>query len=291
MTVFEHVTHAAGELARTGVSPDRAAFDAEVLARHVLGWNRAQYLAERRGEAPPGFAGRFGDLVSRRRCHEPVAYITGTREFWGLDFEVTREVLIPRPDTELIVEAVLAVLADEPPQVIVDVGTGSGCLAVALAHEFPAARVTATDVSRTALVVARRNAARHGVESRVQFVQADLLEGIALEADVIVSNPPYVATLAAPGLPPAVRDHEPAIALFGGPAGLDAIGRLLAQAARCLRPNGLLVWEFGYDHEEGVRALIARGGWRFEHLREDLQGIPRVAVVRRAPSRCDVSAS
>jgi len=282
MTILDHVRRAAGELADAGIGADRAAFDAEVLARHVLGWDRARYLAERRlDEAPAGFAVSFGDLIGRRRGREPVAYITGTREFWGLELEVTRDVLIPRPESELIVEETLAACAGAPPRAIVDVGTGSGCLAVALAHEFQDAHVTATDVSLTALVVARRNAVRHGVAGRVRFVQTDLLEGLALEADVIVSNPPYVASLAAPALAPDVRDHEPAVALYGGPTGLDTISRLLAQAARCLRPGGLLAWEFGYDHEDDVRALIARGGWRLERIGEDLLGIPRVAVVRR----------
>ena len=282
MTIHDHVRCAAGELAEAGIGGDRAALDAELLARHVLGWDRARYLAERRGPAPAGFAVRYGDLVTRRRRREPAAYIVGTREFWGLELEVTPDVLIPRPETELIVEQTLAACAGAPPRTIVDVGTGSGCLAVALACEFEHARVTATDVSHSALTVARRNAARHGVASRVGFVQTDLLEGVALEADVIVSNPPYVASLAAPSLLPDVRDHEPAVALYGGPAGLDVIGRLLAQAARCLRPAGLLVWEFGYDHEDDIRALIARGGWQLERIGEDLQGIPRVAVVRRA---------
>jgi len=281
MTIHDHVRQAAGELAEAGIGDDRAAFDAELLARHVLGWDRARYLADRRGPAPDGFAARFSDLVGRRRRREPAAYIVGTREFWGLELEVTPDVLIPRPESELIVEQTLAACADAPPRAIVDVGTGSGCLAVALACEFAEARVTATDVSRSALAVARRNAARHGVAARVGFVQADLLDGLALEADVIVSNPPYVSTLAAPSLLPDVRDHEPAVALFGGTAGLDVIGRLLPQAARCLRAGGLLVWEFGYDHEDQVRALIATGDWRLERIGEDLQGIPRVAVVRR----------
>jgi len=282
MTIHELVRRAAGELAEAGIGADRAAFDAEVLARHVLGWDRAQYLAERRGEAPDGFSVRFGDLVGRRRLREPVAYITGTREFWGLELEVTPDVLIPRPESELIVEQALAACAGAPPRLVVDVGTGSGCLAIALAREWPGARVAATDLSHTALVVARRNAARHGVAARVRFVQTDLVEGLALEADAIVSNPPYVASLAAPSLVPDVRDHEPSVALYGGTAGLDVIERLIEQAGRCLRPDGLLVWEFGYDHEDHVRALIARGGWRLERIGEDLQGIPRVAVVRRA---------
>lgn len=281
MTIHDHVRRAADELAGAGIGGERAAFDAEVLARHALGWDRARYLAERRGEAPAGFAVRFEGLVGRRRLREPVAYITGTREFWGLEFEVTPDVLIPRPESELIVEQALAARAGAPPRRVVDVGTGSGCLAIALAREWPDARVTATDVSRTALVVARRNAARHGVLPRLRFVQADLLDGVAPEADVIVSNPPYVASLAAPSLLPDVRDHEPSVALFGGPAGLDVIERLLAQAARGLRPGGVLLWEFGYDHEDHVRALIARGGWHLDRIGEDLQGIPRVAVVRR----------
>lgn len=282
MTIFDYVSRAASELAASGISAERARFDAEVLARHVLGWDRARYLSERRGNPPVDFGARFGDVVGRRLLHEPVAYIIGTREFWGLEFEVTPAVLIPRPETELVVEAALEAMAGDAPRDIVDVGTGSGCLAVVLATLFTEARVTAIDIAPGALAVARRNAARHGVASRVRFVRTDLLEGISGQADVIVSNPPYVASLAAPALQPEVRDHEPALALFSGPAGLDAIERLLAQAARCLRPGGRLIWEFGFGHEETMRGLISKGGWTLEQLREDLQGIPRVAVVRRA---------
>jgi len=280
MNIFDYVSRAASELATSGISADRARFDAEVLARHVLGWDRARYLADRRGEAPADFGPRFDTVVGRRLLREPVAYIVGTREFWGLEFEVTPAVLIPRPETELVVEEVVAAAAGDPPRKIIDVGTGSGCLAVVLASLFAEARITAIDIAPGALAVAKRNAERHGVASRTWFVQTDLLEGISLQADLIVSNPPYVASLAAPALQPEVRDHEPALALFSGPAGLDAIERLLAQATRCLRPGGRLISEFGLGHEEAVRGLIARGGWVLEKIREDLQGIARVAVVR-----------
>jgi len=281
-SIVDHVSQATGALASAGINPNRAAFDAEVLARHALGWDRARYLAECRGNPPPGFAVRFDTLVSRRRRLEPIAYIVGTREFWSLEFEVTPDVLIPRPESELIVEEALAIASDEPPRTVIDVGTGSGCLAVVLAREWPRARVIATDMSPAALAVARGNARRHGVDARVRLVQTDLLEGLTLEADLIVANPPYVASGDAPALHPEVRDHEPAVALYGGPDGLDVVSRLASRAARCLHASGNLICEFGLGQEGEVLDRFEREGWAIERVRPDLQGIPRVLVARRA---------
>ncbi len=281
MTIFDHVTRAATALGTAGIPPEQAARDAELLARHALGWDRAHYLAHRRDAEPADFEAQYQTLVGRRLRREPPAYILGTREFWGLDFEVTPDVLIPRPESELLVEEALDTAKDDPPATLVDVGTGSGCLAVALAHELPAARVTATDVSAPALAVARRNAERHGVAARVRFVRTDLLEGLALAADLIVANPPYVASRFAAGLQPEVRDHEPAVALFGGADGLDALARIIDQAWRCLRPGGRFVCEFGLGQDEAVRSYFTRRGWTLERIRADLQGIDRTAVARR----------
>jgi release factor glutamine methyltransferase len=281
MRLFDHVSRAAGNLTEAGIPAAQASRDAELLARHALGWDTARFLANRRDEAPDGFETNYDRLVDRRRRREPPAYILGSREFWGLDFEVTPDVLIPRPDSEFIVEEALAVSAASEPLRIIDVGTGSGCLAVSLAREFPAARVTATDISAGALIVARRNAARHGVRSRVWFVQTDLLAGVGQVADLIVANPPYVASVSEPALQPEVRDHEPAVALYGGHDGLDAVARLTTEAARCLHPDGHLICEFGFGQEDAVVDLFARGGWRVERVRLDLQGIPRVVVAKR----------
>jgi release factor glutamine methyltransferase len=280
MTIFDHVNRAAGALGAAGLPARWAARDAELLARHVLGWDQAHYLAHRSDAGPSDFETRYQALVDRRARREPPAYIVGTREFWGLDFEVTPDVLIPRPESELIVEEALAIAAGDPPALVVDVGTGSGCLAISLAHELPSARVVATDVSAPALVVARRNAERHGVAARIRFVCADLLDGLALAADLIVANPPYVASRFAQGLQPEVRDYEPAVALFGGTDGPETLARFTGQAWRCLRPGGRFVCEFGLGQEDEMRSYFTRG-WTIERVRADLQGIARTVIARR----------
>jgi release factor glutamine methyltransferase len=278
-SVYELVAEARQRLIRAGLTPAGAALDAEVLARHALGWDRARLLAHGREGAPDGFQDRFRALVERRARREPVAFITGIREFWGLDFEVSSDVLIPRPETELIIEAVL----DERPdrasvRRIVDVGTGSGCLAVALAREFPHARVVAIDVSAAALAVAARNTGRHAVNHRVSLVQADLLESIAGPVDVIVSNPPYVPVSVS--LSADIVRFEPAIALYAGELGLTALERLIASARSRLAADGLFVVEFGFGQAEQVAGFAAGAGWRGVSTKDDLQAIPRVAVMK-----------
>ena len=239
MTLVERVSEAARRLAEAGIDARDAAFDAEVLARHALGWDRATYLARWREPVPSGFEEPFESLVARRRRREPVARITGRREFWGLDFEVAPAVLVPRPESELLVETALARLGDRAAQwEIADVGTGSGCLAIALARELPRARVTATDICPEALAVARRNAARHGAADRVSFHQTDLLEGRPGPFDLIVSNPPYVPDAVVGTLAPEVSRHEPAAALRGGPDGLDTVRRLVPRRRRAACGRG-----------------------------------------------------
>jgi len=286
MTLQDLIEQARLRLERAGIPADEARFDAEVLARHLLGWDRATFLTRRQESEAPGFAPRYDQLLGRREAREPVARISGHREFWGLDFEVTPAVLVPRPETEFIIEEAQAAYAGRPePVEVIDVGTGSGCLAVALAREFPSARVLALDASRAALDIARRNARRHGVADRICFVQGDLLTGLRGRVDLIVSNPPYVPDGAAAALPPEVRDHDPAIALFAGEDGLDLWRRLVAQAAQRLRPGGVLIGEFGLGQESGVREIFAsHAGWAAPIVRRDLQGIPRVLVARRGPS-------
>jgi release factor glutamine methyltransferase len=283
VTLHDLVEQARARLVRAGLTPEEARLDAEVLARHVLGWDRATWVARRRERAPDGVAARYEDILARRETREPVSHITGAREFWGLEFEVTPDVLTPRPETEFIVEEALAAWTGRPePSIVIDVGTGSGCLAVALARAFASARVVAVDLSGAALAVARRNAARHGVLDRVHFVQGDLLAGVRIRADLIVSNPPYLPRVTTPPLAPEVRDHEPPVALFGGEDGLDPMRRLVTQAASRLRPDGLLIAEFGVDQETAVRQAFApAAGWITVTVRRDLQGIPRVAVARR----------
>jgi release factor glutamine methyltransferase len=297
MTLHDHVAAARARLAAAGLPADSAAFDAEALARIALGWSRAEYLARRSDPPPPGFAAAYDGLVARRERREPVAQIAGVREFWTRDFEVSRDVLTPRPETELIIEEALAnreaaspgprrhrVRTDDWTAArrlrVVDVGTGSGCLAVTLALEMPEADVLAVDISERALVIARRNANRLGAGNRVRFVRTSLLEGLAPGIDLIVSNPPYVPDGHRQALSSEVRDYEPREAVLGGPDGLDVIRHLLAQASERLAPGGRLLMEFGAGQDDGVRALIAgTAGVVLHSIRQDLQGIPRMAVV------------
>ncbi|HET7697741.1 MAG TPA: peptide chain release factor N(5)-glutamine methyltransferase [Vicinamibacterales bacterium] len=279
MTIAEHLAAARRALESAGVAPPEAGLDADLLARHVLGWDRAALVARRREEAPAEFAAAYPALVARRAAREPVAYILGEREFWGLAFEVTPEVLVPRPETELIVEeALVAFGGGPPPATVIDVCTGSGCLAVVLAREFGGADVVATDISEAALAVARRNAQRHHVAARIAFRAADLLDGVSARADLIVSNPPYVARRDAAALPPEVRDHEPHVALFAGDDGLEVYRRLLPAARQRLTQNGRLVIEIGQHQADPVTELADAARLRLDHTRQDLQRITRTMV-------------
>lgn len=284
MTVFDHVGAAAGRLRAAGLPPDAAAVDAGVLARHVLGWDQAAYLCDGRDAAPPAFAARYAAAVVRRARREPVASIVGRREFRGLEFEVSPAVLTPRPETEAIVEEALGLVgrgASRTPR-IVDVGTGSGCIAVALASELPAARIVATDVSHAALTVARRNAVRHGVGRRIAWVRTSGLDGVSGAPEIIAANPPYVPDGEIAGLPPEVRAFEPRAALAGGRDGLGVVRELLDAAARRLVPGGWLVMEIGAGQAAAVRgAVAARRRLAVAKVRRDLQGIARTFVIRR----------
>ncbi len=265
---------------RAGLTAENARLDAEVLARHALGWDRARLVADGRDPMPPDVDRRFSALIERRATREPVAFITGQREFWGLDFEVSPDVLIPRPETELIVEGVCERRhRGSGVRTIVDVGTGSGCLAIVLAREFPDARVIATDISTAALNVAARNAARHQVEERVQFVRGDLLEPVQGPVDVIVSNPPYVPS--GVELAPDIVRFEPPVALYSGRDGLTLVKRLIGCVGSRLADDGLFVVEFGLGQDDEVLVCAREAGWREVTVKEDLQGIPRVAVMTK----------
>lgn len=279
-SVHEHIADAREALVRAGLTAENARIDAEVLARHALGWDRARLVADGRDPMPADVGVRFATLIERRATHEPVAFITGHREFWGLDFDVSPDVLIPRPETELIIEAVCERRGDRAAvRTIVDVGTGSGCLAISLAREFPDARVVATDISAAALTVAARNALRHGVDRRVTFVRGDLLEPVQGPVDVIVSNPPYVP--AGVELSPDIVRFEPSVALYSGHDGLTLVKRLVGCAASRLAPDGLFVTEFGFGQDDEVIAFARTAGWRDVAIKEDFQGIPRVAAMRK----------
>jgi release factor glutamine methyltransferase len=286
VSLYAHVASARTQLRAAGIPHDEAALDARLMAQHVLQWDATRYFANGDQAAPATFPEPFHALLARRLRREPMAYVLGHREFWGLDLEVTSDVLIPRPESELIVEAVLKHLPDADAATrIVDVGTGSGCLAIAIAGERPRAQLTASDISPAALRVAERNAARHLVAARMRFMQADMLEGVDGPFDVIVANPPYVPDLNRKGMQLEVRKFEPEIALFGGPQGLDLIERLVAQAATRLAANGLLVFEFGLGQDDEIEQLISRTpALTMIDIVADLQAIPRVAVARLTAS-------
>jgi release factor glutamine methyltransferase len=277
-------TLAAGRrrLAEAGI--EDAALEAELLLRQALGLTRERLLTRLRDDVPPEGAAAYESLLARRIGHEPSAYITGRREFYGRDFEVTPDVLIPRPETELLVET--AVELAKPRSrirrgaILADVGTGSAVLAVSLALCLPRAEVYAIDVSREALAVASRNVGRHGVEQRVHLLRGDLLTPLPEYVDVIVANLPYVKSSDWTVLPPEVRDHEPRLALDGGPDGLDVVRRLLAQAPHYLRPRGALCLEIGADQGQAAARLAADSfPTAAIEVRKDLAGTERVLVV------------
>jgi release factor glutamine methyltransferase len=284
MTISDLVNGARQRLIQAGISANLATLDAEVLARRVLGWDTARFLSDRHEDATTSFLLNYEHYVARRMRREPISYIIGTREFWNLDFEVTPDVLIPRPETELIVEEALDIFKGQHDarSLLVDVGTGSGVLAIVLAKELPAARVVATDVSAGALRVARRNAERHGVADRITFVETSFLDGLEASADLIVSNPPYVPAVSAPGLTPEVLHYEPSVAVFGGDDGLDGLRRVLEDSIARLATNGWLIVEFGYGQEDGVRSIVeGLPALSLVKIRADLQDIPRTAVLQK----------
>jgi release factor glutamine methyltransferase len=283
VSIHAQVSAARLRLREAGITPTESDLDARLLAQHVLGWTTERFLIDGRQAEPDGFAPRYDALVARRATREPLAYIVGVREFWGLELEVTPDVLIPRPATELIVEAIQELHPDRnAPLTIADVCTGCGCVAVAIAIERPSAIVEATDISRPALEVARRNAARHGVGDRVTFTHGDLLDHLDRVFDAIVANPPYVIDRARPALQPEVRDHEPSVALFGGEDGLSLVARLIEDAPSRLRPGGHLIFEFGLGQDVEIEDLLAAAPeLTLVGLRRDLQGIARTAIARR----------
>lgn len=282
MTIYDLVQGARDRFMAAGISANLSTLDAEVLARQVLGWDRARFLTDRNEKATSMFLLQYEPLVARRERREPVSYILGTREFWGLAFEVGPDVLIPRHETEMIVEETIAITGKDARPAIVDVGTGSGCIGIVLALEIPGARVIATDVSKRALEVARRNAVRHDVSDRITFVETSFLDGIEEKVDIIVSNPPYVPSVSRPGLTPEVRDYEPSVALFGGEDGLQGLRSVFEAAVAMLVPGGCLVMEFGCGQDDCVTSLVSGvDGLELVKIRHDLQDIPRTVICRR----------
>jgi release factor glutamine methyltransferase len=263
--------------------------NAELLIMFTLDCVRAYLYAHSERELTPDETRRYDEALARRATGVPAQYITGHQEFWGLDLIVSPAVLIPRPETEHVVEAALELARADgrgrpsPHELrIVDVGTGSGAIAIALAKELPTAEIHATDISAEALEVARANAARHELTSRIEFHLADLL-GVFSPAsfDIVVSNPPYVGESEEDCVQLEVRKFEPRNAVFAGPSGVEVIERLIPQAQIALRPGGWLVFEISGTIADRVRSLLSNWDWNAVEIRNDLQGIARVAMARK----------
>jgi release factor glutamine methyltransferase len=299
-------------LLRQGIEQLRAhdvpsyTLSAELLLLHVASRDRNWLYSHPEEVLGDSAAEAYFALLARRASGVPTQHLTGKQEFWGMEFEVTPEVLVPRPETEHLIEVALDRLAVRELRAgrqqtlrgetvtAVDVGTGSGCIALALARELPEATVYATDISEVALKMAQRNAARHGLTDRIHFAQSNLLEFAAATAktgkplffDLILCNPPYISLREADSLPIEVLEHEPHLALFGGEEGYEVYGALIPQAARFLAPGGLLVLELGYNSLPAVRPLLDSAEWTNIAVTKDLAGIDRVISAERiAPPR------
>jgi release factor glutamine methyltransferase len=254
--------------------------DAELLLLHLIERDRAFLLTHPDLLLTTDQTAQYESWLRRRALHEPIQYILGEQEFFGLKFAVTPDVLIPRPETEHLVEALLACVPHDRPLRIADVGTGSGAIAVALSYALPEAQVTGLDISEAALAIAKRNAETHHVAGRMRFLTSDVLSAVASERfDAIVSNPPYVAEADRASLEPQVRDYEPSGALFAGTSGLDVYERLIPEAHAALEPGGWLLMEIGQGQRDALTQLLS--GWNNVGFIDDLQGIPRVACARR----------
>ena len=282
MTVGDAIDWGADILDEADFAGQHTREDSMVLLRHVLGIAPAEMHAYRERPLTALQTEAFNALIQRRSRGVPIQYLTGEQEFFGLPFHVSPDVLIPRPETEHLVEAAIARLEDIPAPRIADVGTGSGAIAVSLAHALPNAEIVALDISPAALAVAARNAQRNQVANQVRFVESDLLAAVSGESfDSIVSNPPYIAHLERKALPIEVRDYEPAQALFAGPTGMEFYQRLIPAANPLLVSGGWLIMEIGHGQRDAVRALLRGESWGSIEFIPDLQNIPRVALARK----------
>jgi release factor glutamine methyltransferase len=282
-TVRSALGWAVQELSRHRIDSPR--MTAELLLGHIQGWNRERVLTHPETPLSTEAGEHFASVVRRRAGGEPLQYILGCQEFYGLQFQVTPAVLIPRPETEILVENAVAAAESLGAEQLrfADVGTGSGCIAVSFARHVACAAGWATDISFDALALARENAARNGVAKRIEFVRTDFLEGFAPRPvfNMVLSNPPYVAAGDASVLSAEVREHEPAVALFSENSGLDSYRRLIPQAARRLVPGGSLILEVGAGMSDRVALLLREGEFAVEKIAQDLQGIPRCILARR----------
>ncbi len=276
-TIAQALTWATDQLRAASATPR---LDAELLLGHILGWERVRVLAEGHAPLAEPWRSAFRALVARRAALEPVAYLVGHKEFYGLDFLVDRGVLVPRPETELLVDLALRYARGLPVQrhpVIADIGTGSGCIAVAVAIHLVDALVYATDISPDALRIAGKNVERYGVAARVRLIQGDLLDALPEPVDLLLSNPPYTILSE---IDEGVRRHEPRLALDGGPDGLDTYRRLLAAAPAALRPGGAVILEIGAAQGAAVSALaLVRVPGARVSVHQDLAGLDRVVMI------------
>jgi release factor glutamine methyltransferase len=280
ISLREAIEEGARSLEMAGIADAR--MQSVSLLGHTLGRNRTFLIAHSADQLTESQIRRFRALVDRRRTGEPFQYITGHQEFYKLDFEVKPGVLIPRPETEIIVEAALEVTRDNPSPLIADIGTGSGCIVISLLHELPGARALATDLSLSALDLARRNAQRHGVLDRLELIHADIFPAQShKEFSLITSNPPYIAEAEMSALQREVRDFEPATALVSGRDGLDHIRALLREAPRHLSAGGYLIFEIGFGQRDLVAKLIDAEVWNLFQVRNDLQDIARTFLLQK----------
>jgi release factor glutamine methyltransferase len=279
-SIADSLREAAEALQTAGVPEARR--EAGSLLSFITGKDRTFLISHADDRLESAEFDRFREAVGRRAEGEPLQYITGVQDFYGREFRVTPDVLIPRPETELLVEAALQVVEGISAPLICDIGTGSGCIAVTLLCERSDARAVAVDISEPALAVATQNAHRHGVSGRIALRISNCFHGLEPTLfDLVVSNPPYVSSNALPGLQREVRDHEPLVALSPGEDGLNIIRRLLQDAPAFLNPNGRLIMEIGFDQGERVQSLIDAQVWRLVEIRPDLQHIPRIVVLQR----------
>ena len=285
MNLRQKINAARARLVTAGIENGEAGRDANLLARHILGFDRAMLYTRESDEATPAFIEQYDAMIERRARREPVAYIRGEQEFWSRDFIVNPSVLIPRPESELIVEELLACMPKDLPArpvKILDIGTGSGCLAVSAADELPLATVMATDISKAALDVARANAARFEVGNRVTFVECAYVSSSAGPFDFIISNPPYVTESEYEDLAPEVREYEPRGALVAGEDGLRDIRQIVHIASTQLAPGGTAFIEIGHLHADAVSDLVnSFPSLTLKRIGTDLQNIPRVAIIER----------
>lgn len=287
-SIAETILQGAHRLRQAGVPEARR--EAGSLVAHLLDRDRSFILSHAEDPLSQEQLKQFHDYLERRAQGEPLQYITGHQEFYGLDFEVTGDVLIPRPETELLIETALKLAGRETAPFICDVGTGSGCVAITLLHELretPGTRAVAIDISPAAVAVAKRNAARHSLTEQIDFVISDCFAALDPQDprhsffDLIVSNPPYVAGPALAGLQSEVRDFEPRLALAAGPDGLVIIRRLLLEAGNFLKTGGHFLFEIGFDQSATVEQLIDRDIWKLLDTHKDLQGIPRTVALEK----------